>query len=138
MGERIALLSFPTAVLALVVATQEAAWAIAVAVALIALAPAVWYRTWRSLDKRAQHLARLETQINTLVLGVAPQDAVGALLSWETQLCLRRARLSESSRPLTRAWGKVLFHKPTAGAEAHREADEAWLLPRTSIPHRET
>lgn len=60
MGDRIALLGFLTVATALVIANHEAVWAMVVAVLLLAIPAGVWYRTWRGLDKRAQHLADLE------------------------------------------------------------------------------
>jgi len=119
MGERLTLLSFLTAAVAVLISGHEAAWAVAVAIALAAAAGAVWYRTWRGLDKRAQHLEGLERRINELALG--DSTAQQSLLSWETKLCEHRRSLRDHNNPVTSCWGKLLYRernessKPTSG-----------------------
>lgn len=111
MGERLTLLSFPTAAIAVAIAARGAVWSIALVVVLLATYAAIWYRTWRGLDRRAQHLAMLEQLINGVVLGTEKIAPPGGLLSWETELCRRRKELAAESNPwIKRKWGGLLYH----------------------------
>lgn len=111
MGERLTLLSFPTAAVAIAIAAHGAAWSIVLMVVLLAVYAGVWYRTWRGLDRRAQHLSRLEQRINELALGAPAVKSEGGLLTWETRLCDRRQALTRSNSWIKKKWGRILYHE---------------------------
>jgi hypothetical protein len=98
VSDRMSLLGFLTASGAFVIGSHRALWAYVIAGCLLAVGGAVWYSSWRSLDKISGRLALLEAMINAQARVAFELGSDCQLLGWETRLQKERAKRQEHPR----------------------------------------